>query len=309
QDAAQRLRARRKAEGSLDFDLTEPELIYREGDLQAVVAFEAHEAHHIIEEFMVAANEAVARYLSSRGVPLVFRVHPRPALEDLGQLRRLLGAFGFSLPEPQNILSRDLQNILEKARGRPEEKFLMLQVLKSLRLAAYSEENRGHYGLARTHYTHFTSPIRRYPDLIVHRILKNTLGLDGGDVPDLASLSRHCSLRERAAEEAERDLVEWRIYRFLKRRCGEDFDGIIVDINRAGLVVELDGYFVDGLVAFSDLGGDYFFRESERRLVGRRSGRSFELGTRVRVSIASVDPLLRRMRFLLAEPAERKRPS
>ncbi len=297
-DLTQVLRKKRIREGSLDFDLTEPELVYKEGNLYSVVPFESNEAHHIIEEFMVAANESVAVFLSSKGIPSIYRVHPQPSPEDLDGLRKLLEHFNIYLPKPQKVTPKDLQGILAESRNRPEEKFIILQVLKSLRLAAYSEENIGHYGLAKKEYTHFTSPIRRYPDLVVHRILKHVLDRGKVEIEGLSSISKFCSQKERSAEEAEKDLIEWRIYRFLRGKLGEEFEGLIVDITRAGLIVELDGYFVDGLVPYGDLGGDYFYKKSEKVLIGRRSGRTFELGSRVKVILVSVDPALRRMNLI-----------
>jgi len=299
-DLSGALRAKRIREGSLDFDLTEPELVYKEGSLCSVVSFVANEAHHIIEEFMVAANESVATFLSSRGIPSLFRVHPQPLSADLDDLRKLLEHFNIFLPKPKKMTTKDLQRALEQVKGKTEEKFITLLVLKSFRLATYSDENAGHYGLAKKEYTHFTSPIRRYPDLVVHRILKHLLSQDKIKVEGLSSIASHCSQQERTAEEAEKDLVEWRIYRFLKEKLGDEFEGIIVDITKAGLVVELDGYFVDGLVHYSDLGGDYFFKKSERILVGRKSGKTFELGSRVRVINVSVEPILRRMNLIIA---------
>lgn len=299
-DLSAALRAKRIREGSLDFDLTEPELVYKEGSLCSVVSFGANEAHHIIEEFMVAANESVATFLSSRGIPSLFRVHPQPLTADLDDLRKLLEHFNIFLPKPRKMTSKDLQRTLEQVKGKPEEKFIALQVLKSFKLAAYSDENAGHYGLAKKEYTHFTSPIRRYPDLVVHRRLKHLLSRDKSKLEGLSSVANHCSQQERTAEEAEKDLVEWRIYGFLREKLGDEFEGIIVDITKAGLVVELDGYFVDGLIRYSDLGGDYFYKRSERILIGRKSGKTFELGSRVRVIIVSVEPILRRMNLIIA---------
>jgi ribonuclease R len=299
-DLARILRAKRIGEGSLDFDLTEPELVYKQGNLFSVISFEANEAHHIIEEFMVAANEAVASFLSAADVPLLFRIHPPPSFSDLERLRELLLHFGVSLPKAEKIIPKDLQSVLEKFKGTAEEKFISLQLLKSLRIAAYSDENSGHYGLAKKNYTHFTSPIRRYPDLVVHRLLKQVLKQEKIRSDRMSSAAEHCSERERAAEEAERDLVEWRIYRFLKQKLGEEFEGVIVDFSRAGLIVALDGYFVEGLVPYSELGGDYFFRESERALAGKATGKTFELGTRIKVVLASVDTILRRMSLALS---------
>ena len=300
-ELASLLRRRRAEEGSLDFDLLEPELIYKEGSLHSIVPFEPNEAHHLIEEFMLAANEAVARFLSQNDIPLPYRVHPQPSLKDLERLREILVHFGLSLPLPKKISSKDMQRVLKDVEGKQEEKFVSLQVLKSMKLAVYSEENTGHYGLAKKEYTHFTSPIRRYPDLLVHRILKKALRKEKEKISSLSSLALHCSERERAAEEAERELLEWRIFRFLKGKLGEEFDGIIVNITSAGLIVELDDYFVDGLVSYSDLGGDYYRKRSEKTLVGRRTGRTFELGDRMRVILASVDPILRRMSLVLSQ--------
>jgi len=302
-EIASRLRARREEAGSLNFDLLEPELVYREGKLQRVAAFEANEAHHLIEEFMVAANEAVASALSRKSPLALYRVHPAPGLSDLEELGSMLDHFGLLLPKPERVTSKDLQRILKVVEGKPEEKFIQFQVLRALRLAVYSAENTGHYGLAKKEYTHFTSPIRRYPDLITHRLLKAALQGEKLRIPALPSLALHCSEQERNADEAEKQLVEWRIFRFLKGKLGEEFEGIIVDISRAGVVVELEDYFVDGLIPYADLDGDYYRRRSKKTLVGKRSGRKFDLGERVKVILTSVDPLRRRMNFALSQDA------
>ena len=202
------LRARREEQGSLNFDLLEPELVYQEGRLQGVAAFEANEAHHLIEEFMVAANEAVARFLSEGERPSLYRVHPPPGRADLEELRDLLDSFGLMLPKPERTTSRDLQRVLKLVEGKPEEKIIQFHVLRSLRMAAYEPENTGHYGLAKKDYTHFTSPIRRYPDLIVHRALKAALRQEREDIPGLPALALHCSERERKSDGAEKELVE-----------------------------------------------------------------------------------------------------
>jgi ribonuclease R len=299
-DLAALLRARREEQGSLNFDLLEPELVYQEGTLRAVAAFEANEAHHLIEEFMVAANETVARYLIQEGIPSIYRVHPPPGRADLEELRSLLEHFGLLLPKPEKITSRDLQRVLEQVKGKPEEKFVQFQVLRALRLAVYAAENTGHYGLALKEYTHFTSPIRRYPDLLVHRALKAAWRGEKPSIASLPSLALHCSEQERKADDAEKELVEWRIYRFLKGKLGDEFEGILVGITRAGVVVELEDFFVDGLIPYADLGGDYYHQKSKRVLVGRRSGRKFELGGRIRVILAAVDPQARRMTLVPA---------
>lgn len=299
-ELARLLRKRRGAEGSLDFDLLEPELVYKEGKLYSVETFEPNESHRVIEEFMVAANEAVASFLSQKEIPLIYRVHPRPSISRLTKLRTMLAHFGILLPDPKKVKSEDLQQAIKSVEGKPEEKFINLQILKSLQLAVYSEENQGHYGLAKKEYTHFTSPIRRYPDLVVHRILKKAVRGEKAQMPSLSSIAFHCSHKERDAEAAERELVEWRIFRYLQEKLGDEFEGIIAGISKAGLVVELDNYFVDGIIPYDDLKGDFYFKKSEKTLVGKRTGRKYELGDRVRVVLAFVDPVRRRMDFTLS---------
>lgn len=293
-DLAGLLREKRVKAGSLDFDFVEPELVYREGSLHSVVPFERNEAHQVIEEFMLAANEAVATFLIKKGSPLLFRIHPPPSVERMTNLREILGHLGISLPFRDKVKSKDLQYALKQVAGKPEEKFVMIQVLRSLKLAVYSDENVGHFGLAKKEYTHFTSPIRRYPDLVIHRILKEVLKKEKTKEFPFSYVANHCSEQERNADEAERYLLEWRILRFLKTKLGDELEGITVGISRAGLVVELEDYFVDGIIPFSDLGGDYFFKKSENILIGKRTGKTFELGDRMKVILASVDPFLRR---------------
>jgi ribonuclease R len=305
-DLARVLRTRRAKEGSLDFDMLEPELVYKEGSLHSIVPFEHNEAHRVIEEFMLVANEAVASFLGEKSVSLIYRIHPPPGIKDLEKLKEILAHFGLSLPAPKKIRSQDLRQLLKEVEGKAEEKFITLRVLRSMKLAVYSEENMGHYGLAKKDYTHFTSPIRRYPDLAVHRILKKVLRQERAKIPSHSSIALHCSQEERNAEGAEKELMEWRIYRFLKGKLGDEFEGIIVDITKAGLVVELEKYFVDGLVSYSDLGGDYYFKRSEKTLIGRRTGRKYELGDRLKVALVSVDPILRRMGLTLSSARKEK---
>jgi ribonuclease R len=294
-DLAHALRDKRRNAGSLDFDLAEPELVYEEGKLRAVVAFERNEAHNLIEEFMVAANEAVASFLLEKKIPLLFRIHPPPAADDVRKLKEMLSHFGILLPDSRNVRAKDLQFALDQAGETPEKHFVASQVLRSLRWALYADENQGHFGLAKREYTHFTSPIRRYPDLVVHRILKTTLRGESLKRTPLESVALYCSERERIADEAERELVEWRIYRYMKTRLGDEFDGIITHISRTGLAVELKDFFVTGMVPLSDLAGDYVYKRGERALVGSRTGHTFTLGKSIRVVLSSVDPFYRRM--------------
>jgi len=301
---ARAIRKRRLAGGSLDFDLVEPELVYQEGKVASVAAFVRNEAHELIEEFMVAANVAVAEYLRLRGVPSLHRVHEAPAEEDLEKLRETLAFFHILLPEPKRITSRDLQSAVRAAEGTRLEKFVSVQILRAMRLAEYSAERSGHFGLGLKDYAHFTSPIRRYPDLVVHRLLKDDLAGRVARPAGLEAAAVHSSEQERKADAAEKDLVEWRIYRFLKERLGDVVSGLIVDFSRGGLIVELDEYFVSGLLAYDDLGGDYFAKRSRGALTGKRTGRQYDLGQGLSVQIAAVDPVNRRMSLVL--PAEEK---
>ncbi len=303
-DCACLLRQRRVEQGSLDFDLIEPELVYREGKLQAVAAFEVNEAHRLIEEFMVAANEAVAHFLFQKKYPFLYRIHPNPSLESLERLKRILAHFNLSLPPSKRIRSKDLQQVLGKVKNRPEEKFIQVQLLRSLKLAMYSDRNTGHYGLGKEFYAHFTSPIRRYPDLTVHRVLRKALlGRPEAD-RSLSELGFHCSERERNADEAEKNLLRWRIYRLLREKMGDEVEGMIVDINFDGLAVELKDYFVEGQVDFADL-PENFPRRQKERLFARKYNRSYELGDLVRVIIASVDPFLQRMTLVMSQAKRR----
>ncbi len=289
------LRKKRIESGSLDFEMAEPELVYKSGALDAVVPFKANEAHWLIEEFMLAANEAVATFLSDFNIPMLYRVHPPPAKKDIERFREMLDYFGLSLSSQYPIKPKAIQSVLEQIKGRPDEKFITLEMLKSLQLAVYSPQNSGHFGLGKEYYTHFTSPIRRYPDLIVHRILKGVL--DGSEVSfsSLTSQAEHCSQRERNAEEAEKDLIEWRIFRILKNRLGEEFSGFIIDITKSGLVIELDNYFVSGIMLYNDMKGDYYLKKDDKMISGQRTGKKFRLGEKLNVIIVSVNPESRRM--------------
>lgn len=300
------LRKKREHEGSLNFDIAEADLLYREGRLIEIAAFLQNEAHHLIEEFMLAANEAVALYLNQKGYPLLYRIHPPPSPADLEELRAKMSLLGFSIPSGR-LSSRDLQKLLISASGTETEKYIYVQVLRSLKLASYSAENLGHYGLAKKYYTHFTSPIRRYPDLVVHRVLKQALQGKKAEIPVLSLLAEHCSARERKADEAERDLVEWRIFRFLKEKMGEEFEGIVTDITRAGIVVELNDFFVEGVIPFTEY--DFLSSRSAPRLRGKGREKSMvNLGDKVRVVVASVDPLLRRIGLVLSSSQDRRTP-
>ncbi len=292
-----RLLERRMARGSIDFDLPEGDVILdTEGFTVGVRPGERTVAHRIIEEFMIAANEAVARRLGAADGPGLYRVHEPPAEESLEELRLILAPLGLELrgdladPQPSA-----LQAVLRRVEGRPEEPFVASLVLRAMQRAVYLPESRGHYALASRHYTHFTSPIRRYPDLVVHRRLKALLGR--GDEADAAEalaarlpgIAAHASRTERRAEKAERQLLQWKLVRFLADRVGERFEGRITGVQPFGLFVQLAGYYVDGLVLVRSLADDYYvYDEAAHTLTGSQGGRVFRLADEVEVELTGV---------------------
>jgi ribonuclease R len=290
---------RRRARGNLDFDLPEAEIIL---DLQGlpdnIVRAERNIAHRMIEEFMIAANEAVARHLTEKDFPILYRVHEGPDQDALETLAPFLLSLGYRLPQKkENIAPLEIQGLLESARGKPEERVVNRVLLRSMKQAIYQPENIGHFGLASKCYTHFTSPIRRYPDLIVHRILDRVMN-DDKLKPNaredllryLQQAGEHTSERERHAMDAEREMVDLKKAQFMQNRIGEEFTGFINSLANFGFFVELDDYFIEGLVKLSSLrDDDYDYYEKEYVIKGRRYGKKFRLGDNVRVRVARIN--------------------
>ena len=290
---------RRRARGNLDFDLPEAEIIL---DLQGlpenIVRAERNIAHRMIEEFMIAANEAVARHLTEKDFPTLYRVHEGPDQDALETLAPFLLSLGYRLPEKkETIAPLEIQRLLESARGKPEERVVNRVLLRSMKQAIYQPENIGHFGLASKCYTHFTSPIRRYPDLIVHRVLDRVMN-DDKLKPNaredllryLQQAGEHTSGRERHAMEAEREMVDLKKAQFMQNRIGEEFTGFINSLANFGFFVELDDYFIEGLVKLSSLtDDDYDYYEKEYVIKGRRYGKKFRLGANVRVRVARIN--------------------
>lgn len=311
EELARRLMKRRNARGSIDFDLPEPEIVIdmTTGNTLSVARSERNIAHRLIEEFMLAANEAVAGYLEGRQIPTLYRIHEPPAPEKITAFAELAAGFGHHLDAPEGVVTGvELQRLLEGTVGRPEELMLNRLLLRSMKQARYAAENLGHYGLAASTYTHFTSPIRRYPDLVVHRILTAVLSgsmtqqemarLDG----TLPETGAHTSKRERTAMEAERELVELKRLQFMRGHLGGEFDGFIIGVTGTGFFVELDEFFVEGMVPLARIEDDYYvFVDKVHALVGRNSRRMFRIGDRVRVLVASVSIEERRIEFALKE--------
>jgi len=304
----------RKARGNLDFDLPEAEIILDiQGIPENIVRAERNIAHRIIEEFMIAANEAVARHLTERDLPALYRVHEGPDEEALEALAPFLLSLGYRLPlKKENIAPLEIQRLLEAARGKPEERVLNRVLLRSMKQAVYQPENIGHFGLASVCYTHFTSPIRRYPDLIVHRMLDRALRGEKLKPNERADLLRslqeagkHTSERERHAMDAEREMVDLKKAQFMMNKIGEEFTGFITSLANFGFFVELDAYFIEGLVKLSSLtDDDYDYYEKEYVIKGRRHGRKFRLGDNVRVKVARINAFRSEIDFDLVQRGE-----
>jgi ribonuclease R len=397
-DLALILNRKRERRGSIDFDLPEPVIEFDElGLMKSITRSERNIAHRLIEEFMLAANESVAQYLESKRIASIYRIHEKPDAKRVYDFEVIAATFGYSLgvgalpvhrvqfksdrraargtgkqvrtvevPKDVHITPRMYQKLAAKIAGKPEERIVSYLMLRSLKQARYSEENVGHFALAAPSYTHFTSPIRRYPDLIVHRILKDVLrdsaerhegevpvgmfplpsvashgdgkragrplhtGSDpsspwskrrdreglgplGGPIPidELHNIAEESSHAERRADEAERELMEWKKVKFMQDRVGEDFDGLITSVTRFGFFVELTDLFVEGLVPLNSLTDDYYtYHENTRQIIGQRSRKTYSLGQRIRVIVDRIDPVEKKIQFAVLEekpPAKPKR--
>ncbi len=375
-DLALILRHKRERRGSIDFDLPEPVIEFDEhGLMKSITRSERNIAHRLIEEFMLSANECVAGYLENRRIASLYRIHEKPDAKRVYDFEVIAATFGYSLgvgalpiqrvqmktdrranygtgkrtphvevPKEVHITPRMYQKLTEKIAGKPEERILSYLMLRSLKQARYSEENLGHFALAATTYTHFTSPIRRYPDLIVHRILKEVLreekpasaAKEPSDVPspwskrrdpnehrramtpldgpipldELHVIAEASSHSERRADEAERELMEWKKAKFMQERIGENFDGLIISVTKFGFFVELTDLFVEGLVPLNSLEDDrYTYHENTREIIGQRSRKIYSLGQKVRVLVDRIDPVEKKIQFALLEevPKPRKR--
>jgi ribonuclease R len=320
------LNRKRVRRGSIDFDLPEPLIEFDEwGAMTGVTRAPRNIAHRIIEEFMLAANEAVAGHLEHTVETSIYRIHEKPDPRRVMEFEEVAAHFGYSLgvgaipvkrfaftdrhrdgtkkrrelelPDTGlKITSRMYQRLVAKIEGKPEERILSYLMLRSLKQARYSTENEGHFALAAETYTHFTSPIRRYPDLLVHRLMK---GIAVAGLPELAG---ECSQSERRAADAERELVEWKKVQFMAERIGEDFDALVISTAKYGLFVELAELFIEGLVPIDTLPGDqYTYQENVRKIVGRRTRREFSIGDRVRVILDRVDASERKLQFSLLD--------
>jgi ribonuclease R len=385
-DLALILNHKRQRRGSIDFDLPEPVIEFDDfGLMKSITRSERNIAHRLIEEFMLAANESVAEYLESKRVASLYRIHEKPDARRVYDFEVIAATFGYSLgvgplpiqrvqfktdrraargtgkqaraleiPKDIHITPRMYQKLTEKIAGKPEERILSYLMLRSLKQARYSEENAGHFALAAPTYTHFTSPIRRYPDLIVHRILKDVLRdsaekHDGGAaiglsatkpaeafspwskrrdhtshgenheplggpirIEELHEIAEESSQSERRADEAERELMEWKKVKFMEDRVGEDFDGLITSVTKFGFFVELTDLFIEGLVPLNSLTDDVdTFHENTRQIIGQRYRKTYSLGQRIRVLVDRIDPVEKKIQFAVIDdsPPKSHKPS
>ena len=312
-ELARLLRKSRMARGALDFDFPESKVYFDEnGNISKICAEEREESHKIIEEFMLIANETVAEEYYWRDIPFLYRIHEKPDWEKWQNLSHVLSSFSYSLKakDPDNLRPKALQELLSKLKGKPEEAMLSSMILRSLKQAKYSTEPEGHFGLASKYYSHFTSPIRRYPDLQIHRIIKENIAYQENEkrrrhyeriLPEVALQS---SLRERRAEEAERDCMKLKKCQYMKNFLGEVFPGRISGLTQYGIYVTLENS-IEGMIPLRFMTEDYYiFNEEEISLRGEASGKTFHMGDPMWISVYAVDTLSRSIDFLPYYPED-----
>ena len=292
----------REERGAIDFETIETQFVFNaEGRVERIDRVERNDAHRIIEECMLAANVSASDFLSKHNQPALYRVHEGPTPEKLANLREFLKEFGLQLSGGDKPTAKHYAKLLETARKRPDVQLLQTVLLRSLQQAQYSPENVGHFGLAYEHYTHFTSPIRRYPDLLIHRAIKAVLQKQRYSPGNWTELGAHCSQTERRADDATREVSAWLKCYYMRDRVGEEFEGSVSAVTSFGIFVALDDVYVEGLVHISELGQDYFhFDATKHRLLGDRTRKEFRLAGRVKVKIVRVDLETSRIDFVLA---------
>jgi len=307
------LNARRRRRGSIDFDLPEAEVILSElGQIEDIVALERNIAHRLIEEFMLLANETVATHLVEHETPALHRVHEPPDAKKVDDFEAFITTLGYSLATRGRAATpKDFQKLIDRMRGTPEERPISALMLRTMQKAKYDATSLGHFGLAAEHYTHFTSPIRRYPDLVVHRMLRESRHTMMSPArreeltDELPETARHASEMERRADDAERELLQWKKVRFMADKVGDEYDGYVTGVAHFGLFVELVDHYVEGLVHISSMGDDYYrFVEQLHVLKGENTKKVYRLGDRVRVQVVRVDMERRQVDLGLVEILE-----
>ncbi len=301
----------RSTRGAIDFDTVETKFIINDDHrIESIEPTVRNDAHRIIEECMLAANVAAARLFERKRVPALFRIHETPTQEKLSDLRDFLAELGLNLPGGAKPTAKDYGTLLDAVRDRPDFQLIQTVLLRSMKQAMYSSDNCGHFGLAFDAYTHFTSPIRRFPDLIVHRIIKHVIaGGTGANLdyskPALQQIGEQCSGTERRADEATRDVSDWLKCEYMQDKLGEELEGTITSVQGFGLFVQLDDVYIDGLIHITALDNDYYhFDPVGHRLTGERTGRVYRLGDRLRVQVAAVNLEDKKIDFVLPDSAK-----
>lgn len=298
-------RARR---GAIELDL--PQIKFElndDGEIERIRAEQRNDAHRLIEECMIAANVQAAKFLQKNRIQALYRVHPKPDPDRFDELRQYLLSLGLKVPHSDHVEPKQFNNLLKKVKDRPDSAAISMQMLRSLTHAAYTPDNIGHFGLALEHYAHFTSPIRRYPDLLVHRAIKHIVrggkpGRYDYDRQAMVRLGAITSAHERRAEEATRDVEAWLKCQYMSDRVGDEYDGVVSGVTNFGLFVQIRELMIDGLVHVTNLPNDYYqFDSGRQRLVGEKSGRTFNLGDEMRVLVHRVDMESRKIDFRPAE--------
>ena len=302
------MRITREQRGAMDFDTQETRILFgKERKIEKIVPVQRNDAHKLIEEFMITANSAAARYLNAKKIPKLLRIHEGPSADKLLNLKTFLGELGLKFGGGVNPTPLDYMHLVDAVKDRPDAHLIQTVLLRSMSQAVYSPDLKGHFGLALDAYAHFTSPIRRYPDLLVHRAIRHCLLGKKPEtfvygVPDMIMLGEHCSANERRADDATRDVVSWLKCEYMMDKVGEEFPGIIAAVTSFGFFVELADIYVEGLVHISNLGQDYFhFDPTSHQLKGERSGMNFRLGDSVRIRVARVDLDEKKMDFELIQ--------
>jgi ribonuclease R len=293
----------REERGAIEFETTETLMEFDENSkIKRIVPVVRNDAHRLIEECMLAANVCASEFLHVHKHPALYRIHEGPTPEKLEKLRSFMSEFGFTLGGGDAPHAKDYGKLLAHFRGRPDEQLLQTVLLRSMQQAVYSPDNIGHFGLAYESYTHFTSPIRRYPDLLIHRAIKAALEGKKYKVKDWHALGMQCSMTERRADDATRDVVSWLKCYYMQDKVGESFSGSVSAVTSFGLFVALDEVYVEGLLHVTELGNDYFHFDGMRHeMVGERSGARYRLGDRLRVKVARVDMETSKIDFMLVE--------
>jgi ribonuclease R len=293
----------REKRGAIEFDSQETLMVFNEnGKIDRIEPTSRNDAHRLIEECMLAANVCAADFLKTHEHPALYRIHEGPTPEKLEALRTFMGEFGFGVGGGDTPHAKDYGKLLARIKGRPDEQLLQTVLLRSMQQAVYSPDNVGHFGLAYEAYAHFTSPIRRYPDLIIHRAIKAVLKGERYQGGDFHQLGQHCSMTERRADDATRDVQAWLKCFYMQDKIGEEYDGTVAGVTSFGLFVALDGVYVEGLLHVTELGNDYFnFDKARHEMAGERTGVKYRLGDRLRVKVSRVDLETSRIDFVLAD--------